>query len=92
MAAPTKLTQSKCFGLPRGPLGPCPRQDDVEGLAGPPRDVPRFIPVNLLLIPDRVTTFPEAVAALRHCDLLCRMLTEQRSPAPGPPLFGGGGL
>eukprot|EP01012_Entosiphon_sulcatum_P009332 TRINITY_DN1521_c0_g2_i1.p1 TRINITY_DN1521_c0_g2~~TRINITY_DN1521_c0_g2_i1.p1 ORF type:complete len:4962 (-),score=1074.52 TRINITY_DN1521_c0_g2_i1:73-14958(-) len=53
------------------------RPDDVDGLAGPPRQIGRFVPIPLTGIPLRASTFQEALDALRNCDTMCTMLTEQ---------------
>ncbi len=37
------------------------RPDDVDGLAGLPRQVAEFIPINFLAVPQRVTTWDEAL-------------------------------
>jgi len=53
------------------------RREDVDGLAGPPNLFPAYVPVDMLQIPQRVTTFAEAVAAIRHCDRLCTLISVQ---------------
>ena len=53
------------------------RPDDVDGLAGPPKAIPRFVPVNLLLVRQRVTTFQEALDSMRYADMMCTLMSEQ---------------
>jgi len=53
------------------------RLEDVDGLAGPPLTWPRYVPIDTLLIPRKVTDLEEAVAAIRHCDRISTLIAVQ---------------
>ena len=53
------------------------RLEDVNGLAGSPLFIPRYVPIDFLLVPKRVTKFEEALAAIRYCDKLCTLISVQ---------------
>jgi thiol-disulfide isomerase/thioredoxin len=55
------------------------RKEDVNGLAGPAKVYPGFVPIDFLLIPERVTTLREGVDALRWADKLCTLSSEQQT-------------
>ncbi len=54
------------------------RVDDITGLEGASMAASSFTPVDFLLIPDKVTTFRDAVATLRQADLLCTLTENQK--------------
>jgi len=41
------------------------RKEDVNGLAGPAKVKPDFVPIDFLLVPKQATTFDEALDAMR---------------------------
>lgn len=51
--------------------------EDVEALAGSSRLPPLLRPVELTLVPSKVTNFEELCCALRHCDHLCQLISCQ---------------
>jgi hypothetical protein len=53
------------------------RDDDINGLAGAPIVLPRYVPVDFFLIPKVATTLEEAVEAVRYCDRLCTLISVQ---------------
>ena len=53
------------------------RHEDVSGLAGPAITQPGYVPVDFLEVPVRVTSFTEAVEALRAADEECYLLEHQ---------------
>lgn len=53
------------------------RKDDVNGLAGAPIVLPKYIPIDYLLLPTRVNSLEDAVAAIRICDRLCTLISVQ---------------
>ena len=53
------------------------RLEDVDGLAGAPVHLPRYVPVDMLQLPARVTNFEEGLAAIRYCDKMCTLLSVQ---------------
>jgi hypothetical protein len=55
------------------------RDFSVEKLAGESRPPPILRPVELTLVPDRISHFLEMTKAMRHCLNLCVLLSNQRS-------------
>ena len=56
------------------------RQDfDVEKLAGGAPIPPIYRPIELTLVPEKVSTFEETANAMRHCLNLCVLLSNQRA-------------
>lgn len=54
------------------------RDEDVSGLAGFPSRLPRYVPCDLLQIGTApATTFSACIAALRHTDRLCTLMSVQ---------------
>ena len=53
------------------------RKDDVDGLAGAPIVLPKYVPIDYLKLPVRVNNLEDAVAAIRHCDRLCTLISVQ---------------
>ncbi|KAL6068400.1 Component of oligomeric Golgi complex 3 [Balamuthia mandrillaris] len=53
------------------------REEDVDGLAGAPIRLPKYVPVDLLQLPGRVDTFEDALAAIRYCDKMCTLISVQ---------------
>ncbi len=53
------------------------RSEDVDGLAGCPVKLPKYVPVDMLQLPGKVTNFEEALAAIRYCDKMCTLLSVQ---------------
>lgn len=53
------------------------RLEDVNGLAGAPVIQPKYVPVDFLQLPVRVTCLEDAVAAIRYTDRLCTLLSVQ---------------
>ena len=53
------------------------RLDDVDGLAGPPIVLPKYVPIDFLQIPIKVHTLDDAIAAIRYCDRLCTLISVQ---------------
>jgi hypothetical protein len=53
------------------------RKDDVNGLAGAPIVLPKYVPIDYLLLPARVNTLEDAVTAIRLCDRLCTLISVQ---------------
>jgi hypothetical protein len=53
------------------------RKDEVDGLAGLPLRLPKFVPIDMLQIPRRVDSLEDAVAAIRYCDKLCTLISVQ---------------
>ena len=53
------------------------RLDDVNGLAGAPIVLPKYVPIDMLQIPVRVLSLDDAIAAIRHCDRLCTLISVQ---------------
>ena len=53
------------------------RTEDVDGLAGTAIEASSYIPTDLLQVPQKVTNFAEALAAVRYCDKLCTLLSCQ---------------
>lgn len=54
------------------------REEDVDGLAGLPIKLPKYVPVDMLQLPAKVTNFDEALAAIRYCDKLCTLMSVQK--------------
>eukprot|EP01012_Entosiphon_sulcatum_P007139 TRINITY_DN13559_c0_g1_i1.p1 TRINITY_DN13559_c0_g1~~TRINITY_DN13559_c0_g1_i1.p1 ORF type:complete len:4669 (-),score=764.85 TRINITY_DN13559_c0_g1_i1:3029-17035(-) len=70
--------KSQCTQWDAYPLFECLRRiDDVDGMAGAIVPQPRLVPADLLLVPQRVTTFAEALNALNDADVLCTRLSVQ---------------
>jgi hypothetical protein len=55
------------------------RDFDVEALAGTAPTVPIIRPVEMTLVPDRVSDFQEVATAMRHALNLCVLLANQRT-------------
>jgi hypothetical protein len=55
------------------------RDFDVEALAGDCPAAPIIRPIEMTLVPDRVSTFQDVAAAMRHALNLCVLLANQRS-------------
>jgi hypothetical protein len=55
------------------------RDFDVEALAGTAPVVPIIRPVEMTLVPDKVSDFQEVAAAMRHALNLCVLLANQKS-------------
>eukprot|EP01087_Luapelamoeba_hula_P004848 TRINITY_DN1482_c0_g1_i1.p1 TRINITY_DN1482_c0_g1~~TRINITY_DN1482_c0_g1_i1.p1 ORF type:complete len:4317 (-),score=602.49 TRINITY_DN1482_c0_g1_i1:51-13001(-) len=53
------------------------RTEDVDGLAGLPVRLPKYVPVDMLQLPARADTFEEALAAIRYCDKMCTLISVQ---------------
>lgn len=53
------------------------REDDVNGLAGAPIVLPKYVPIDYFLIPRVARTLEDAVAAIRFCDRLCTLISVQ---------------
>ncbi len=53
------------------------RKDDVDGLAGAPIVLPKYVPIDYLKLPVRVNNLEDAVAAIRYCDRLCTLISVQ---------------
>lgn len=53
------------------------RVDDVNGLAGAPIVLPKYVPIDMLQIPIKVLSLADAIAAIRHCDRLCTLISVQ---------------
>lgn len=53
------------------------RLDDVDGLAGAPIVLPKYVPIDFSLIPKRVSVLDDAIAAIRYCDRLCTLISVQ---------------
>ena len=53
------------------------RDVDVEYLAGESQQPPILLPIQLTLVPERVASFADAALALRHCEQLCSLLSNQ---------------
>lgn len=53
------------------------RIDDVNGLAGAPIVLPKYISIDTLQIPVKVLNLDDAVAAIRYCDRLCTLISVQ---------------
>jgi hypothetical protein len=49
----------------------------VDGLAGVPIRLPKYVPIDMLQLPARVTNFEEALAAIRYCDKMCTLISVQ---------------
>mmetsp|Transcript_7246 Transcript_7246/g.21392 ORF Transcript_7246/g.21392 Transcript_7246/m.21392 type:complete len:5155 (-) Transcript_7246:1654-17118(-) len=55
------------------------RKEDVNGLAGPHKVYPDFVPIDFLLVPERVDSLQAGVDALRWADKLCTLASEQQT-------------
>ena len=55
------------------------RDFDVEALAGDAPVAPIIRPVEMTLVPDKVSNFPDVAAAMRHTLNLCVLLANQRT-------------
>lgn len=53
------------------------REDDVNGLAGAPIVLPKYVPVDFLMLPTHALTLEDAIAAIRFCDRLCTLISVQ---------------
>jgi hypothetical protein len=53
------------------------REDDVNGLAGAPIVLPRYVPVDYFLLPKVATNLEEAIESIRFCDRLCTLISVQ---------------
>jgi hypothetical protein len=63
------------------------RPDDVNGLAGPPIVLPKYVPIDMLQIPIRVLTLDDAIASIRYCDRLCTLISVQTHCVKNRPLL-----
>ena len=55
------------------------RLDDITGLEGPAKTPSQFVPVDFLRLPEKVSTFTEAVEAMRTTDFLLMLAENQAS-------------
>ena len=55
------------------------REEDVNGYAGDPVEMPRFVPIDFLLVPQRAENFEDCLTALRWCDKLCTKCETQQA-------------
>lgn len=53
------------------------RDTDVEALAGLAEQTPIFRPIEFTLVPVRATCLDDVMAALRHTDMICTLLSYQ---------------
>jgi len=53
------------------------RKEDVEGLAGLPQNLPKYVPVDLLQVPKKVSNLEDALSAIRYCDKMCTLISVQ---------------
>jgi hypothetical protein len=53
------------------------RIEDVNGLAGAPVVLPKYVPVDFLQLPLKINTLEDAVAAIRYTDRLCTLISVQ---------------
>jgi hypothetical protein len=60
------------------------RKEDVNGLAGPAKTKPGFVPIDFLLVPEQATTFDEAIDALRWADKICTLVSVQTIHVQNP--------
>ena len=63
------------------------RIEDVNGLAGPRKQHPDFVPVDFLLVPEQVDSFAGALDALRHADKVCTLVSAQSSRIKNPAFY-----
>lgn len=56
-----------------------PRKDDVDGLAGTAADVSTYVPVNFLLLPEKVSNAVQAIECIRTCESLCGLIHSQKA-------------
>lgn len=55
------------------------RKEDVNGLAGPAKVYPGFVPIDFLQIPEWVGSLQGGIDALRWADKLCTLASEQQT-------------
>lgn len=63
------------------------RTDDVNGLAGPPIVLPKYVPIDFLQIPITVKSLDDVIAAIRYCDRLCTLISVQKHCVKNRPLL-----
>ncbi len=63
------------------------RKEDVNGLAGPPKQQAHFVPIDFLLVAEQATTFDAAIDAMRWADKLCTLVSVQGQRVKNPAFF-----
>ena len=67
----------KYYELPL--FGHLHRTEDVDGFIGNIVPPASYVPVDLLRIPSRCTTYDDALRAIRYCDHQCLLLSQQQA-------------